>query len=354
MSLKTMPKSALPEWVEHLVAGYRLVGPRPVNGQFSFDEVHSASEMDLDYSTSILPPKKVLAPQREELVRFDRQENKAVAVFDEHPTVVFGMHTCDLHAVSLLDQAFSRGIPDQNYAVRRQNTTIVSIECLNPCTDHAFCKDMGTLSVTDNFDLHLTDLGSVYAIDIGSPKGAALLEGVEWVQEPSEQEYRRLSRVMSNKWPRFPYRLEVDITELPSLLTISYKSSLWDELGKQCLSCGMCTLVCPTCYCFDVVDDIDLSLNNGVRFRVWDSCQLDQFATVAGGHNFRGTRGARQRHRFMRKYKYQSLAPGLLGCVGCGRCASTCLVGITPVGVLNKLSQRRVGLSQSRQEALSQ
>jgi sulfhydrogenase subunit beta (sulfur reductase) len=354
MSLRTMPKSALTEWIEHLTAGYRLIGPRPVNGQFSFDEVHSASEIDLGYPTSVLPPKKALAPQREELVRFDRQKNTAKAYFDERPTVIFGMHTCDLHAISLLDQAFGRGMPDQNYAARRENTTIVSIECLTPCTEHAFCKDMGTLSVTENFDLHLTDLGDVYAIDIGSPKGAALLEGVGHVQEPSEQEYRRLSRVMNNKWSRFPYRLEVDITELPSLLTISYKSSLWDDLGKQCLACGMCTLVCPTCYCFDVVDEIDLSLNSGARYRVWDSCQLNQFATVAGGHNFRASRGARQRHRFMRKYKYQSLAPGLLGCVGCGRCGSTCLVGITPVGVLNKLSQRRVGLAQGRQEVVNQ
>ena len=157
MSLRTMPKAALPDWIEYLVADYHLIGPRPVNGHFSFDEVHSASEIDLDYTTTILPPKKVLTPPREELVRFEKDGKKAEASFDERPTVIFGMHTCDLHAISLLDQAFSRGYPDQNYLTRRRNTTIISIECLTPCTEHAFCKDMGTLSVPDNFDLHLTD-----------------------------------------------------------------------------------------------------------------------------------------------------------------------------------------------------
>jgi len=156
---------------------------------------------------------------------------------------------------------------------------------------------------------------------------------------------------MSSKWARFPYRLQSDLSELPSLLTISYKSGLWEELGRQCLGCGMCTIVCPTCYCFDVLDEVDFSLSSGRRYRVWDSCQLNQFAVVAGGHDFRSQRSARQRHRFLRKYKYQSLAPGLLGCVGCGRCASTCPVNISPVEALNKLYQRRVASTRKEQEA---
>ena len=84
---------------------------------------------------------------------------------------------------------------------------------------------------------------------------------------------------MSEKWPRFPLRLEFDVTELPSLLSTSYDSKLWEELGDRCLACGMCTNVCPTCYCFNVADEVDFTLSAGTRFRVWDSCQLDKFAT---------------------------------------------------------------------------
>ncbi|MBN1146322.1 MAG: 4Fe-4S dicluster domain-containing protein [Anaerolineales bacterium] len=358
MSLSILPKSALPEWIERLAESYRLIGPRLEQGQYVFDELRSASELHLDYPTSVLPPKKALLPQREDLFHWqyttslDKQQSSFQVMLDERPSVVLGVHNCDLHAIHLLDQAFNRGYPDQHYRARRENTLFVGLECLSPCTEQAFCKDMGTLSMPEDFDLHLTDLGDDYAVYVGSQKGAALLNAIDPLRQPSEQERQRLGQVMSNKWSRFPFRLQADLSELPGLLSISYKSSLWEELGRQCLACGMCTIVCPTCYCFDLLDEVDLSLSSGSRYRVWDSCQLNQFAAIAGGHNFRSQHSARQRHRFLRKYKYQSLAPGLLGCVGCGRCASTCPVNISPVEVLNKLHQSRVASTHKGQEAL--
>jgi ferredoxin len=86
-----------------------------------------------------------------------------------------------------------------------------------------------------------------------------------------------------------------------------------------------------------VKDELNLDMTTGARVRNWDSCQLDDFATVAGGHNFRKSRALRQRHRFMRKGKYILDAHNYLGCVGCGRCARACLVDITPVNVFNEL-----------------
>jgi formate hydrogenlyase subunit 6/NADH:ubiquinone oxidoreductase subunit I len=257
------------------------------------------------------------------------------------PTVVLGVHTCDLHAIQLLDRVFEQGYPDQHYLRRRARVTLVSIECLKPCMQHSFCKSMGTLSVTEGFDLHLTDLGDDFAVDVGTEEGEALLAGFGQARKANEDDYRHVTRVIGEKWPRFPLRLDFDVTELPSLLSTSYDSKLWDELGERCLACGMCTNVCPTCYCFNVQDEVDFTLSAGKRFRVWDSCQLDRFATVAGGHNFRASRANRQRHRFFRKGKYQTDAYGLVGCVGCGRCAQACLVHITPVDTFNGLYQRR-------------
>jgi formate hydrogenlyase subunit 6/NADH:ubiquinone oxidoreductase subunit I len=85
---------------------------------------------------------------------------------------------------------------------------------------------------------------------------------------------------------------------------------------------------------------MDLARAGGVRTRVWDSCQLASFAVVAGGHNFRKQRAARVRHRFLRKGKYQLEAFGLIGCVGCGRCAQACIARITPVDTYNGLYHR--------------
>jgi len=350
MSVKILSKADFASWVKRLDNSYHLTGPKQINDHYVFEEFHAAVEIELDYPTSALPPKKVILPKSEDLIRFDLANNQVETIQETKPTVVMGVHTCDMHSIVLLDKVFLQGYCDQPYQARREQTTFVSIECLEPCSENAFCKDMGTLSVPEQFDLHLTDIGDAYAIEIGSKKGAALLDDFEAISEPLDKDYKLISRVMSNKWARFPYMLDMDITELPSLMKVSQKSALWNELGEKCLSCGLCTLVCPTCYCFDVQDEIDLALNTGTRYRVWDSCQLDQFAEVAGGHDFRAGRANRQRHRFMRKYNYQSISDGLLGCVGCGRCSQACLVDISPVKVLNRLHHRRV--AATLQEAM--
>ena len=340
MSLQIVPKTALSAWIEKMCMDYRVVGPKPLHGQHVFGEVRSMAEVDLDYATTVVPPKKYLFPQTEALFTFKTDGSHLTPMVQAEPTVVFGVHTCDLHAMHLLDRVFEAGNADQHYQAHRDSTLIVSLECLVPCMDHAFCKSMGTLSATEGFDLHMTDLGDEYAFDVGTERGAKLLEGFSYARPAAEADYQRINRVISEKWPRFPLRLDFDVTELPSLLSVSYDSKLWDELGERCLACGMCTNVCPTCYCFNVVDEVELTLDAGKRVRTWDSCQLDRFATVAGGHDFRATRARRQRHRFFRKGKYQTDAFGLLGCVGCGRCAQACLVDITPVDTFNNLYQR--------------
>lgn len=345
MGLKILLKDDFSDWIDILDKTYRLVGPKPNNRQYTFDRFHHAGEIDLDYPTSALPPKAELLPTRENILQFDLEEDRMEAVHPSTATVLMGVHTCDLYAIHLLDEVFLKGYCDQHYLVRRGNTTIVTVECLEPCSEYAFCKDMGTYSVPEVFDLHLTDLGNAYAVEIGSEKGAALLEGCEAFKNAEELEYIHLNQVMSKKWASFPYKLEVDISDLRALMKVSQKSTLWEELSERCLGCGSCTMVCPTCYCFNVSDEIDLHLVNGTRYRVWDSCQLNMFAEVAGGHDFRAGGAKRQRHRFMRKYRYQAVSEGLSGCVGCGRCGSACLVNITPIQVLNMLYRRQPALS---------
>ena len=352
MSLKILPKSEMSDWINFLLRDYRLIAPTLVQGEIQFGEIVSAEQVALDYKTTILPPKKSLLPQHESLLRFNLQENQVTPTLDETPTILFGIHTCDMHAMGLLDSVFSKEPTDQHYLARRSNTTLVSIECLQPCSENAFCKDMGTLSVPDEFDLHLVDIGDAFTLDTGSERGNQLVKGISHLHESSQQDQKQMMTTLSKKWSQFQYRLDMDITELKSLLTLSYKSTLWEELAERCLGCAGCTIVCPTCYCFDVQDTVDFSFNAGERVRVWDSCQLNQFATVAGGHDFRTGHANRQRHRFMRKYKYQSVTPGLVGCVGCGRCATACLVDITPVGVLNKLYHRHMSPNRKSQEEI--
>jgi sulfhydrogenase subunit beta (sulfur reductase) len=343
MSLCVIDKKAVAALVTRVMDDYRVVGPLAKGEKFAFGEVDDLADLRLDYNTSILPPKKYLQPQEERMMTFNRRGKPVVeTVIDAPPTVILGVHTCDLEGICVLDQAFSQGFPDAHYLRRRARTLLVGIECLEPCDEHSFCKSMGTLTISNGYDLHLTDLGEAYAVDVGTEQGAAFLRRYGDAREADGAEMQRLNKVLAAKWPRFTYRLEFDAGELSSLMSQAYDSPLWDQLAEICLACGQCTLVCPTCFCFNVYDEVELNLLDGERRRRWDSCQLDGFATVAGGENFRKHQAARLRHRFMRKGRYLHEKYGELGCTGCGRCARSCLVDISPVDVFNDLHGARV------------
>jgi ferredoxin len=344
MSLWVIDKKAMSPFIAKMMGGYRVVGPVAKGTQFAFNEIGDPEDLRLDYNTSILPPKKYLQPQEERLMTFSHTGKTTVVetTIEADPTVIMGVHTCDLHAIGVLDKAFEGDYPDAHYLRRRRNMLLVGIECLEPCDEHSFCKSMGTLTASEGYDLHLTDLGEAYAVDVGSEQGRKLLEERADAYPATEADMQQLNKVLSAKWPRFPYKLELDVGELSPLMSQSYHSPVWAELADICLACGQCTLVCPTCFCFNVYDEVELDLQDGERYRRWDSCQLDEFARVAGGENFREHQAARLRHRFMRKGRYLIEKYEELGCVGCGRCARSCLVDISPVNVFNDLHRARV------------
>ena len=330
MSLRILDKDAVAPLVEALMADYRVVGPQARGSKFVFDPVKDPADLRLDYDTTILPPKKVFQPQQERLATFTMGEDPEVeSLIEVEPTVLLGMHTCDLRALNLLDKAFTEDYPDAHYLSRREQTLIVSMECLEPCDDESFCRSMGTLTADEGFDLHLIDLGQAFAVEIGSDEGAELLADYADVREATADEVQEKEERQASKIKHFADRLNFDADELPALLGDAYDHEHWEELEERCFACGSCTNVCPTCYCFNVVDEVNFALTEGERIRHWDSCQLAEFARVAGGENFREDRGARQRHRFLRKGKYLYERFGALGCVGCGRCIRTCPASIS-------------------------
>jgi sulfhydrogenase subunit beta (sulfur reductase) len=337
MLVKVIRKSDLPAFVDNLGTRFELYGPARKEFKYAFNRISSFSELALDYNTTLLPPKKYLLPQREALLRYSLgKETIITPSLDTTRRVIFGVHSCDLHGIWLLDDIFAEGSPDAHYRSRRDNTLMIGIDCKSPCWEHSFCKSMGTLKPGGGYDIFLTDMGDEYAVQVATGEGQALLEygTFHYPDLKFKDAFHVAWRI---KLADFPDRIEFDTDRLPAMLAEAYDDLIWDALEERCFDCGACTVVCPTCYCFDVLDEADLDLTGGVRYRKWDSCQLQDFSLLAGGQNMRGKRSDRLRHRFFRKGKYFKEKFGRFACVGCGRCGRACLVHIDVMEVFNQL-----------------
>lgn len=351
MSLKVIDKQDMDSFVTSLMEEVEVVGPMAKDGKFIFGPLEDYSQLRLDYNITLLPPKKYFLPQKEPILEFhlgDAMGSKPVVA--ANPRVIMGVHPCDIRANWLLDLAFSSDNLDTNYMERRKKAIIIGLDCNQPCDEHSFCRSMGGPTVEGGYDLFMTIVGDAYVVEYGTPAGMELLARHKGAREATEEDMARFRTGQQARWPKFTYRLEVPTSDLPYLLAIGYDSPLWEEMGETCLACGSCTMVCPTCYCFDIVDRVELNLDEGQRLRIWDSCQLAEFATVAGGENFRKARADRLRHRFFRKGKYLVETFGTVGCVGCGRCVRACLAHIDPVDVFNTLRRTCVPRGRAQPE----
>jgi len=333
-------KEGLKSVVENLIKETELVGVKSRQGKYVYDKIANFEELCLDYDVTIAPPTKYLLPAKETLLKFKLgDESKIEPVVETIPRAIIGVHPYDIKAIELLDEVFIATNPDPNYIARRQNTTIIGVDCLNP-SDKSFAPSMGTHLTETGFDLLLTDIGTDYMVTVESEKGAELLAQYAQVREPTGDEIAKQKEVRDKALTKYKLSLDIPKERLPKLLQDSYDDPYWESRSETCLSCGSCVMVCPTCFCFDVKDEVSLNLTHGERLRQWDGCMLVDFAKVATGENFRHDKPSRFRHRIFRKGKYILEKHGKVGCVGCGRCATACLADIaSPLEAFNAIAE---------------
>lgn len=339
MELQVIEKSDRDLFVQNLIDNYQVEGVKRKEGSFFYGSIKSPDELSLDFECTLLPPKKYFLPQEETLFKFATgPEPEVTAVMESEPFILFGVHPYDLKAINQMDQIFSRGVPDPHYLKRRKSAIVIGIDP-SKVTPRSFWADMEASTVSNGFDLMFTDIGKCFAVEAGSDKGKDILTKYGKTRLATREEAgervnvrSKISQLSKQRGLTFPKR------EIPRLLEQSREKIFWEEQASKCLSCGTCNLVCPTCYCFDVYDEIDLDLVHGERLRRWDGCLLEDFAKVATGENFREARTARYLHRFFRKGLYLFNILDDVACVGCGRCASSCLADIAdPVNAFNTL-----------------
>ena len=274
-----------------------------------------------------------LFPSTLRLWRAYRGEDGSLEIeqdLSERPRYAFiGVRSCDLHAIGVQDRTFIRDkFTDPDYAARREGAFIVAVSC-GQSASTCFCASMDTgPGVSGGHDLALTELldddGHRFLVEAGSPEGEEVLAELPHRESGADDRQRAAEEVARAAAQQ---TRSLDTTDIKDLLYRNLEHPRWDEVSERCLSCGNCTMVCPTCFCSTVEDHTDLAGEEAERVRLWDSCFSLDHSYVHGG-SVRSTRPSRYRQWMTHKLGSWIDQFGTSGCVGCGRCIAWCPVAI--------------------------
>jgi sulfhydrogenase subunit beta (sulfur reductase) len=337
-------KTSIVNWIKGLASQNRVFFPAK-HGQASyrFTQVKSDSEIQFErYTPTVVPPVKLLFPAREELLRFKKNQDGKTEVspsLDTSFRILAGVRPCDLKGIFLMDLFFKDGVSDAYYLARRENTAVIGYSCAAPCDSLVFCAAVDSLNHSEGTDVFITPLaGEEVMVEVKTDLGKKLAANAGW--QACKDGSRRKEEAAAARPQQFGRSFTAKVPEIAKIVAGKWQSPVWEKHVTRCFSCGTCNLVCPTCYCFDVADDVNLDVASGNRTRTWDGCMLPHFAIVGGGHNFRPEPAARQRHRINRKFEY---LPGKFKkgavCVGCGRCGRQCTSHIDIYDIVSDLIQ---------------
>jgi sulfhydrogenase subunit beta (sulfur reductase) len=334
--------------------GYQVVGPTVRDGAIVYDEISSLRDLPAGWSDrqeagryhlerrdddalfgfAVGPQswKRFLHPPVETLWSARKDADEMVVTTPDKTSrklAFLGVRACEIHAIAIQDRVFVQGpYRDTTYENRRNGAFIVAVNC-GEAGGTCFCVSMQTGPKADSgYDLALTELLAngrhEFLVEVGSPAGANLLERLPHAQASNAQ-VAAAEAVVAQTASRMGRALETD--GIKELLQGNLEHARWQEVADRCLTCGNCTMVCPTCFCTTVEDHTDLSGTAAERVRKWDSCFTMDFSFIHGG-SVRQT--ARSRYRQWMTHKLASWIDqfGTSGCVGCGRCITWCPVGI--------------------------
>ncbi len=342
MSAYLMERAAFDQLLGAIRArGFRLVGPVIHDGAICYDDIESSADLpagwtdeqeggtyrlrrrddDALFGYNVGPQswKKYLFPPTARLSPAEREPAERFAFI--------GVRACELHAIAIQDRVFLGGRhPDPQYAARREGAFIVAVNC-GQAGSTCFCTSMGAgPRATSGFDLALTELveADQFLVETGTERGAEIIRELgcrsasDAEASAADEVSERAAAAMVRSMP------EVNLRDL---LLDNLDHPRWDDVADRCLTCGNCTMVCPTCFCFSVEDVSGLAGQDPERHRSWDSCFTMDHSYLHGGP-VRPTARSRYRQWMTHKLATWTDQFGTSGCVGCGRCITWCPVGI--------------------------
>ncbi len=339
---KILSKKAFPQWANKLQS-YILYSPTKSEDIWTFEIVKIPEKIDLDFCTTVLSPKKIIFPQREIFLEFQKKDQDKPEILEvlpvDKPVVIFGVRPCDAKAVTLMDKVFGEDFRDPYYWKRRNKTTLVGLACNIPPSPNCFCLSVeGSPYSTDGLDILMTDLGDRYYVETLTKNSEKLLNLAKPLfKQPSIKDKKDKQKIQTDSEKSIKRQVK-DLKKVPPKLKGMWDSPFWDDQAMSCLRCGICTFLCPTCHCFDINDEVlSQAPLKGKRVRTWDNCQFPDFTMHSSGHNPRPDKASRLRQRIMHKFQYFVENYKDYQCTGCGRCVSKCPVGIDIIEVLDKV-----------------
>jgi ferredoxin len=333
-----LTKAELLTLVERWIAdGRRVAGPQCVNGHDShrqYDLVQygwlkSGDQLRLEgFIRPANSAKEYVFPRHEVLYGYQFKGKQIELVPQELPTteqIVIGARPCDAAALAILDDVFNWDVKDELYNRRRELTTVITLAC-SEHDDSCFCTSVGSGPRDERgSDVLLIPIdGDKYEVRCLTEKGKKLFGDCPDFR-PNENGTVPVAADYAGPPARF------DLDAVGTFLARGYDQPEWASLTRRCFGCGACAYTCPTCHCFDIVDEG--GANGGVRARNWDACQFTMFTMHASGHNPRGDQSVRQRQRVHHKFQIYPDKFGELLCTGCGNCSRNCPadMGVLPV-----------------------
>lgn len=331
---KFLATEKLLPWLTRQAADRRVLAPVREGEAVVFRPFASGRTLCLDQPATV-SPKTALIPPSETLMAYryvKDPEDPDKVVLDVHetlhttPTLLFGVRPCDARGAAVIDRVFADPEnPDKYYTARRDTTVVASIACTTPAPT-CFCHwTGGDPAGSEGSDILLTPVTGGYLALALTPRGEPFLEDENFTAPPeSAQDEAEAAHAAA----REALGEATDLTGAPEHIAALFDhTDLWQQVSDKCLSCGVCSYVCPTCYCFNITDEPKGS--TGTRVRSWDNCMSALFTLEGSGHNPRADKSQRFRNRVGHKFAYYPQSHGgEIACVGCGRCIRSCPVSM--------------------------
>jgi ferredoxin len=330
--MKSATKRTLIAWLTDLMREYTVIAPRDVDGVLLYKPVTSSEEIVFDFDRTAMSPKTYFLPATEVLFEIEKRSSEVTLTEAalEKEQVLFAVRPCDARGLKVLDTLLLEHEPaDVYYAERREKTTLVGLACRGMWPG-CFCTSLGGApDEAGDVDVMLAEIEGGYLVQTVTEKGEKVVSRLAMSEASHEQPRPRLSP---------------EVVPVPSqeVWRQHFDDDYWARLADRCLSCRVCTYVCPTCRCFDVRDYVTRAGVGGSvieRLRAWDSCLSEGYRRIAGGHNPRPTKAQRLRNRFYCKFHYCPQDFGPIACVGCGRCIVACPVAIDIAEMLGDVAK---------------